>query len=450
MIRNTFITIIFTLIISGLHAQYTGMGTYFEGLGVPYGGCGVPQNVLETQYFVALNVYNTPGDATEYPIPVTDQNITGEFNNGKNCGRWIKVTIGADCNGTNDGALGQEFCRGANAQWVEDWYTGAELYMIVADACPDGNAWCRDSRYHLDLSEASVNQFKKDGQPVGDLIPDNWNNRELHWEYVSAPNYSGDIQIHFMQNAQIWWPAILITHLANGIHSVEQLVNGNWIPTERNETMGQSFILEGGSTEFTIRVYDVNDELINNGREYTFSLPSSCGGACPSPTTEISYTTFDPNPTPSQTIAVERGWNLVSLYIDVPNTAISELFPSIRALKDYDQFYYYNQPNLYNSTTEITIGNGYLLYFIRPTELTFEGSLLSPRTFELTTGWNLIGGPIADAIETGTALAQISSSWIEIKDFDSFKDVSGSGSLNILQPGKAYFVKVAEDCTLTW
>jgi hypothetical protein len=39
----------------------TGNTTYFDGLGSPYDGCGLPQSELDSQDFVALNVYDTPG-----------------------------------------------------------------------------------------------------------------------------------------------------------------------------------------------------------------------------------------------------------------------------------------------------------------------------------------------------------------------------------------------------
>ena len=31
-----------------------------DNLGSPYGGCGLPQDQLETQNWIALNVFNTP------------------------------------------------------------------------------------------------------------------------------------------------------------------------------------------------------------------------------------------------------------------------------------------------------------------------------------------------------------------------------------------------------
>jgi hypothetical protein len=266
------------------------MSTWFDGLGVPYGGCGIPQANLETQYFVALNVFNSPGNYSFWPRPVTgsDLQYLGEFDNGRNCGRWVRVSIQEFCKGTNDGAQNQPFCRGGIG-WVKDGLEGATLDMIVADSCGDDNAWCRDSRYHLDFSKASLNQFQLNGAAVN-LLPDNFNNRKVSWHYIDAPNYTGDINIYFMAGAEIWWPAIAINNLKNGIHAVEQLVNGSWVPAAMNKDMGQAYILQGGSTRYQIRVRDVNDQLINGGRVYSFDFPAACNGKCSAPVTQVVYT----------------------------------------------------------------------------------------------------------------------------------------------------------------
>ena len=279
---------------------YEGMATNFSALGIPTGGCGVPQNLLETQNFLALNVFNSPGNySTNIPRPVTgaDTSILGEFANGSNCGRWAEVTIGAFCTGTNDGVPNEPFCRGTGAAWVDDQYSGALLDMLVADCCGDPNAWCRDDRYHLDLATASLNLFIKNGAPVGDLnTPTHWNNRKITWHYIQAPNYSGDVRIFFIHEAQQYWPAILIMHLQNGIHGVQQKVGTGWVTAQRNSDMGQSFILPNTSTTaYTIRIVDASNYAINSSREYTFSLPASCGNSCTDVATEVTYTTFDPN-----------------------------------------------------------------------------------------------------------------------------------------------------------
>ena len=103
---------------SAATTEVLGNATHFAALGSPYGGCGLPQRELDSQDFVALNVFNTPGDYSgSYPRPVPDSRepIKGAFDNGRNCGRWVKVTIGDYCTGTNHGAPGRPFCR--NGSW---------------------------------------------------------------------------------------------------------------------------------------------------------------------------------------------------------------------------------------------------------------------------------------------------------------------------------------------
>lgn len=283
-------------------ADHLGNSTYFYSLGAPYGGCGLPQSILDSQNFVALNVENSPGDYTTFHTrPISDQylSIRGFFDNGHNCGRWVKVTMSDNCNGTNDGAPNQPFCRGGTG-WFADKYDGATLDMIVGDSCYDGNAWCRDDPNHLDLAFDALNKFTLNGVAVGDLYPNNWNNRHILWHFEPAPNYTGDIRIGFMLSAQVYWPSMSITHLPNGIHKVEYFDGANWVAAPMNGDMGQAFIIQANTpmvngiagSNYQIRIYDVNDQLINNGRVYSFSFP--CSGACSPAFTEITYTTTQP------------------------------------------------------------------------------------------------------------------------------------------------------------
>ena len=270
--------------LTDISTPVTGQATWFYALGGPYGGCGMPQSEIDSQNFVALNVYNLPGDYSTFynrPMAASLADKMGLWNNGHNCGRWVEVTIGDYCTGDNDGAMNKPFCR--NGEWVTDKYNGAKLNMLVADSCGDGNAWCRDDPYHLDLAEASLNKFVKDGAPVGDMNPNHWNNRKISWKFIEAPDYSGDIRIGFLQSAQPWWPAIAVSHLPNGLHGVEYYQDGTWKTAEMNGDMGQSYILGGtspGGSDFSIRVRDVDDELINDGRVYNFTFPSSCAPVC--------------------------------------------------------------------------------------------------------------------------------------------------------------------------
>jgi Cellulose binding domain len=298
----------------GTPSPVTGNATWFSGLGSPYGGCGLPQTNLDSQNFLALNVQNSPGVYSNLPrpIPAADAAEIGMFDNGLNCGRWVKVTIGNFCTGVNDGAPGQPFCR--NGSWVPDAYNGATLDMLVADSCDDGNAWCKDDPYHVDLAQASLNQFVMNGAAVGNMYPAHWNNRQVTWQFEAAPGYTGDIKIGAIQGAQTYWPAIAVSHLANGIHGVQYFANGSWVTATMDSDLGDDYIIGPttgagtAGTQYEIQVTDASGNLINNGRVYSFTLPSGCTNGCAAPYTPISYTTStgpvpSPSPSPSPTPA---------------------------------------------------------------------------------------------------------------------------------------------------
>jgi len=288
----------YAIVPGGTPSPVTGNATWFTGLGSPYGGCGLPQSALDSQNFLALNVQNSPGNYTNVPRPISAANASelGMFDNGLNCGRWVQVTIGNICTGVNDGAPNQSFCR--NGSWVSDQYNGATLDFIVGDSCDDGNAWCKDDPYHVDLAQSSLNNFVLNGQPVGNMYPNHWNNRQVTWQFISAPNYTGDIKIGAIQGAQPFWPAIAISHLANGIHSVQYFANGAWSDAAMDSDQGDDYIIApttGAGTsgsQYEIRVTDASGNLVNNGEVYNFSLPASCvPNGCSAAYTPVSYTT---------------------------------------------------------------------------------------------------------------------------------------------------------------
>ncbi|MGC1375397.1 MAG: hypothetical protein WA821_04185 [Anaerolineales bacterium] len=275
--------------------SYLGNATWFSAIGSPYGGCGITESVLDSPNYIALNVQNSPGDYTSFyprPLDSTHTSVIGMWNNGHNCGRWVKVTISDNCTGGNDGAQNQPFCHGGT--WVSDKYNGATLDMIVADSCYDSNAWCRDDPYHIDLHQSSLNLFMLNGVAVGDMYPNAWGNRHVNWQFEAPPNYTGDIKIGFLQSAQIYWTPIAITNLANGIHALEYFDGTNWISAPMDGDMGQTFLIGptvSGGSNYQIRIYDVNDQLINSGRVYNFSFPTACGSSCSGPYTPDTYTT---------------------------------------------------------------------------------------------------------------------------------------------------------------
>lgn len=279
--------------------QLVGHATHFEKLGTPFGGCGVPTEFVDSDAFVALNVFKGPNvgpNDFDRPIAAGNEEIKGEFNNGLNCGRWVKVTILEDCvGGPNSGKLGEGFCNEPGSSYQDSEFTGAVQYMVVTDACGDNNGWCRDDPFHLDLHTSAVNQFKKDGELTTNMLETSFNNPKIEWEYVKAPDYSGDIKIHFMEDSFKWWASVFFTNLENGIHGVQQKINGEWVNLSMNSDLGQAYLLQNTDVgSFTVRIIDVDDQLINGEREYSFDFPASCGERCSNPGTPVTYTINDP------------------------------------------------------------------------------------------------------------------------------------------------------------
>ncbi len=371
--------------VSGTPSPVTGNATWFSALGAPYGGCGLPQSALDSQNFLALNVQNTPGNYGTYlprPIPAADASMIGMFDNGLNCGRWVQVTIGNYCTGVNDGAPNQPFCR--NGSWVGDAYNGATLNMIVADSCQDGNAWCRDDPYHTDLAQASLNQFLRGGQPVGDMYPNHWNNRQVTWQFVPAPGYTGDINIGAIQGAQPYWPAIAVSHLPNGIHGVQYYANGTWQNAQMDADLGDDYIIGPTTgagtpgTQYEIRVTDASDTLINDGRVYSFSLPAGCSTGCSGAYTPISYTTSTgppPSPSPSPT----------------PTTSSSDTCSAAWSVINSWSGGYQAQITVTNTGTAATAG--------------WATSFIFPGTQTIASSWNAV------ATQTGAQVTAVNAAW---------------------------------------
>lgn len=269
------------------HDFVEGHATHFESLGTPYGGCGVPEQVLETPHYLALNVVHTPRDYTsQHSRPIARDDINGMFDRGRNCGRYVRVEIGDNCvGGQNSGAAGTEFCAGGRYQ--PDQFNGATLDFIVTDSCQDGNLWCRDDRYHVDLHTSSLAHFTLNGAAVPALAS-NWTNRKVRWRFIDSP-YDGDIEIAFIRDAARHWPAIVITKLKRGIHAVEAEVGGQWQPARMISDNGQAYELPvNAEGRYKIRVYDAHGELLHDGRTYSFAFP--CSASCSASYNKVTYT----------------------------------------------------------------------------------------------------------------------------------------------------------------
>jgi hypothetical protein len=127
------------------------------------------------------------------------------------------------------------------------------------------------------------------------------------------------------------------------------------------------------------------------------------------------------------------GWNLVSIPLTVDSYERSELFPG-----SVSEAFSYN--GRYDAEETIRNGPGYWLKFGEAAIVNFVGLPRSTDTVSVLKGWNLVGS-ISDSVSTA-AIIEIPSG-IVLSDYYLHDD--GYIAVEILAPGKGYWVKVSQD-----
>jgi len=148
----------------------------------------------------------------------------------------------------------------------------------------------------------------------------------------------------------------------------------------------------------------------------------------------------------SQTISLTVGWNLVSLYVTPDNNAVATVFPNASIVKNSDAFYSDSQTEYLNSLTTINSGEAYLVYNSTAEDVVLTGKFDTRTATPLKTGWNMIGLPV----RTNISVANLPAENQVVKDFDVFYISGGVGSLSELIVGKGYFIKVSDNCVISW
>lgn len=184
--------------------------------------------------------------------------------------------------------------------------------------------------------------------------------------------------------------------------------------TDEGEGYCLAYVTAGEWLEYTVDVdksgtYDINLRVANNGDPKTVSL--SMDG------TDIATDISIPNTEGWQ------AWQTVTIN-DVDLKAGEQILRFTMGVDDYVNLNY----------------------------ISFEAVQVEETVIKLTKGWNLIGCPLDGSTSIETALSSIWDNVEIVKDFDGFYEQSNVplNSLTELNWGRGYFVKVSEDCELTW
>jgi hypothetical protein len=131
----------------------------------------------------------------------------------------------------------------------------------------------------------------------------------------------------------------------------------------------------------------------------------------------------------SVSIHISTGWNLVGLPVHVMEPNYLSVFP------EATEGTLYSFTNSYQSVFELTVGEGYWLYFMQEGEILITGNPIDEVTIYLEGGWNLISG---------------TTSSIQVSDIDDPEGLIVPGTIytfdgvyvnsSVLEPGKAYWL----------
>ena len=157
----------------------------------------------------------------------------------------------------------------------------------------------------------------------------------------------------------------------------------------------------------------------------------------------------------TQTLSLTAGWNLISFNVQPADSAIASVFSSLGTnlltVKTADAFYDPSQTSYYNSLLKLQRGAAYLVKVTSAQTLSVTGTMLTPLSYSLKSGWNMIGFPKQASVAIATATTGITSQFVSTKNFEGFYVKGGtSNSLTNFDPGKGYYLKVNAATSITW
>ncbi len=158
--------------------------------------------------------------------------------------------------------------------------------------------------------------------------------------------------------------------------------------------------------------------------------------------------------TPGQGILVSSGWTGVSTYNDLDNPAVEQNMSSVVddlvVMQDFANIYY----PAFNINTILTWqpDNGYQLKMDATRYLVLYGTVSADQTVDLTAGWNSLPVLSDCDVEAATLFTDVTE--VEfVKEMGGDKIWWPGGSLftlDFLEPGKAYYIKVSADVSITF
>ena len=147
---------------------------------------------------------------------------------------------------------------------------------------------------------------------------------------------------------------------------------------------------------------------------------------------------FDCSALESVETIYEEGWQQISVPVEMISMKVEDVLSSANLGAPVFGF----QAGRFGAVEWLEPGRGYLAYFAAPDAIDYVGTVVDPRSIDVSEGWNLIG-----PFELDTAAGSITPSGTNVTS-PFFGLSSGYSSVSTLESGRGYWVAVDFDGTL--
>lgn len=251
----------------------------------------------------------------------------------------------------------------------------------------------------------------------------------------------------------------LLTYLENALYGLQGIVtNGQGQPLNSTIT-----VVGHDNAYSTITTDPVNGDYIRMLLPGTYTVQFSATGY-PSRTINNVVITAGQKTTlnvvlgeVTQEIPLTMGWNLISWNVVPSNLTVQSIFSGVQSnlqqVKDTQYTYAPVMASHFNTLSSLTTGKGYWVKVNTNTSLSVTGTPVNPAASSiiLNPGWNLVAYYPESAMNVATALASVSAYLQEVRSINqTYIPGGGSNTLTQLAPGKGYWIKVSQTCTLTY
>ena len=155
----------------------------------------------------------------------------------------------------------------------------------------------------------------------------------------------------------------------------------------------------------------------------------------------------------SMNIPIPQGWSGISGYLNVYDPAVENVFEPLTdeliILQNETEVFWPGQ-NI-NTIGSWQSSEGYQIKLNQPSDFTLRGTRLADRSLQLNSGWSLM--PVLSEQNAGVAGLFASTGLIMVKEVAGWRiywPEYSISSLEVLEPGKAYFVFMASPATITF